>query len=314
MAKILKLNQYSGLANPVQMQDFQYLWESINTIAPGSTQNVYIVSGCTVGGIDIFEGSISYLGQAYALSNGVAQIDDYLYAQTIQIEPRVFEDGVSRNMYTSYIINADKTDTAQGKGELIGQATEDNLDAWRVANIGQEVITATMLANNSVIDSKITSSAVVNTKIASRSIDSRTLDKCLVPVVTADSYKNVYSTSTELFLFNLNNLVDFDQSNILDVKWRSAAIQIGGTKSSKIEVSLNNNSMSPNTLAEMPSVISIVVNNINEGVSNVRVYSIMGINSRSPGVLYELNNNSYNIFTFTKGVSGYILSSSLLNI
>lgn len=176
MAGIKNINVVSGTGNPVQMQDLQNLWSAINSLLRSTKTPISIVAGFATAnnntGTNIGEGIICYQGQAYYLAAGVAKIGQYLYANTIQDEQRVYEDGVTRYTYQDYVVNAAANASASGIGTLIGQATAANLAAWKVGVLSDGSVTAAMLADGAVTTPKLANSAVTTAKIADGAVGS----------------------------------------------------------------------------------------------------------------------------------------------
>lgn len=170
MAGIKNINVVSGTGNPVQMQDLQNLWSAINSLLRSTKTPISIVAGFATAnsstGTNIGEGIICYQGQAYYLPTNTAKIGQYLYANTIQDEQRVYEDGTTRYTYQDYVVNAADNASASGIGTLIGQATAANLAAWKVGVIADGSVTAAMLADGAVTTPKLANSAVTTAKIA----------------------------------------------------------------------------------------------------------------------------------------------------
>lgn len=170
MSGIKNINVVSGTGNPVQMQDLQNLWSAINSLLRSTKTPISIVAGFATAnnntGTNIGEGIICYQGQAYYLAAGVAKIGQYLYANTIQDEQRVYEDGTTRYTYQDYVVNAADNASASGIGTLIGQATAANLTAWKVGVIADGSVTTAMLADGAVTTPKLAAQAVTSAKIA----------------------------------------------------------------------------------------------------------------------------------------------------
>lgn len=170
MSGIKNINVVSGTGNPVQMQDLQNLWSAINSLLRSTKTPISIVAGFATAnnntGTNIGEGIICYQGQAYYLAADVAKIGQYLYANTIQDEQRVYEDGATRYTYQDYVVNAADNASASGIGTLIGQATAANLTAWKVGVIADGSVTTAMLANGAVTAPKLAAQAVTSAKIA----------------------------------------------------------------------------------------------------------------------------------------------------
>lgn len=176
MAGIKNINVVSGTGNPVQMQDLQNLWSAINSLLRSTKTPISIVAGFATAnnntGTNIGEGIICYQGQAYYLAADVAKIGQYLYANTIQDEQRVYEDGATRYTYQDYVVNAAANASASGIGTLIGQATAANLAAWKVGMLSDGSVTAAMLADGAVTTPKLANSAVTTAKIADGAVGS----------------------------------------------------------------------------------------------------------------------------------------------
>lgn len=176
MAGIKNINVISGTGNPVQMQDLQNLWSAINSLLRSTKTPISIVAGFATAnndtGTNIGEGIICYQGQAYYLAANVAKIGQYLYANTIQDEQRVYEDGMTRYTYQDYVVNAAANASASGIGTLIGQATAANLAAWKVGVLSDGSVTAAMLADGAVTTPKLANSAVTTAKIADGAVGS----------------------------------------------------------------------------------------------------------------------------------------------
>lgn len=174
MAGIKNINVISGTGNPVQMQDLQNLWSAINSLLRSTKTPISIVAGFATAnndtGTNIGEGIICYQGQAYYLAADVAKIGQYLYANTIQDEQRVYEDGTTRYTYQDYVVNAAANASASGIGTLIGQATAANLAAWKEGVLSDGSVTAAMLAYGAVTTAKIADGAVGSLQIGVEAI------------------------------------------------------------------------------------------------------------------------------------------------
>lgn len=176
MAGIKNINVVSGTGNPVQMQDLQNLWSAINSLLRSTKTPISIVAGFATAnsstGTNIGEGIICYQGQAYYLAANSAKIGQYLYANTIQDEQRVYEDGTTRYTYQDYVVNAADNASASGIGTLIGQATAANLAAWKVGVLSDGSVTAAMLADGAVTTPKLANGAVTTPKLADGAVGS----------------------------------------------------------------------------------------------------------------------------------------------
>ena len=174
MAGIKNINVVSGTGNPVQMQDLQNLWSAINSLLRSTKTPISIIAGFATAnnntGTNIGEGIICYQGQAYYLPTNTAKIGQYLYANTIQDEQRVYEDGTTRYTYQDYVVNAADNASASGIGTLIGQATATNLASWKVGVLSDGSVTAAMLADGAVTTVKIANGAIIDKKIANNAV------------------------------------------------------------------------------------------------------------------------------------------------
>jgi hypothetical protein len=174
MSGIKNINVVSGTGNPVQMQDLQNLWSAINSLLRSTKTPISIVAGFATAnsstGTNIGEGIICYQGQAYYLAANSAKIGQYLYANTIQDEQRVYEDGTTRYTYQDYVVNAADNASASGIGTLIGQATATNLAAWKVGVLSDGSVTAAMLADGAVTTPKLADGAVGSLQIGVEAI------------------------------------------------------------------------------------------------------------------------------------------------
>lgn len=199
MAGIKNINVVSGTGNPVQMQDLQNLWSAINSLLRSTKTPISIIAGFATAnnntGTNIGEGIICYQGQAYYLPTNTAKIGQYLYANTIQDEQRVYEDGTTRYTYQDYVVNAADNASASGIGTLIGQATATNLASWKVGVLSDGSVTAAMLADGAVTTQKLASGAVTEAKIVDGAV---TTSKLASSAVTAAKIADATITGTQI--------------------------------------------------------------------------------------------------------------------
>lgn len=211
MAGIKNINVVSGTGNPVQMQDLQNLWSAINSLLRSTQTPISIVAGFATAnndtGTNIGEGIICYQGQAYYLAADVAKIGQYLYANTIQDEQRVYEDGTTRYTYQDYVVNAADNASASGIGTLIGQATAANLAAWKVGVIADGSITGAMLADGAVTTVKIANGAIIDTKIANNAIGTNAIQNNAINASKIVD-RAVGNTKIGLKVINRTNIAD----------------------------------------------------------------------------------------------------------
>lgn len=211
MAGIKNINVISGTGNPVQMQDLQNLWSAINSLLRSTKTPISIVAGFATAnnntGTNIGEGIICYRGQAYYLAADVAKIGQYLYANTIQDEQRVYEDGMTRYTYQDYVVNAADNASASGIGTLIGQATATNLASWKVGVLSDGSVTAAMLADGAVTTVKIADGAIIDKKIANNAVGTNAIQNNAINASKIVD-RAVGNTKIGLKVINKTNIAD----------------------------------------------------------------------------------------------------------
>ena len=211
MAGIKNINVVSGTGNPVQMQDLQNLWSAINSLLRSTKTPISIVAGFATAnsstGTNIGEGIICYQGQAYYLAANSAKIGQYLYANTIQDEQRVYEDGTTRYTYQDYVVNAADNASASGIGTLIGQATATNLASWKVGVLSDGSVTAAMLADGAVTTAKIANGAIIDKKIANYAVGTNAIQNNAINASKIVD-RAVGNTKIGLKVINSTNIAD----------------------------------------------------------------------------------------------------------
>ena len=211
MSGIKNINVVSGTGNPVQMQDLQNLWSAINSLLRSTKTPISIVAGFATAnsstGTNIGEGIICYQGQAYYLAANSAKIGQYLYANTIQDEQRVYEDGTTRYTYQDYVVNAADNASASGIGTLIGQATAANLTAWKVGVIADGSVTTAMLADGAVTTVKIADGAITDKKIANYAVGTNAIQNNAINA-SKIADRAVGNTKIGLKVINRTNIAD----------------------------------------------------------------------------------------------------------
>lgn len=225
MAGIKNINVVSGTGNPVQMQDLQNLWSAINSLLRSTKTPISIVAGFATAnnntGTNIGEGIICYQGQAYYLPTNTAKIGQYLYANTIQDEQRVYEDGATRYTYQDYVVNAADNASASGIGTLIGQATAANLAAWKVGVIADGSVTTAMLADGAVTTPKIVNGAVGSAQIADKTI---TAEKIANATITGTQIAGGSITNEEILDYTIDASIKMLPSSVDESCIATAAV------------------------------------------------------------------------------------------
>lgn len=243
MAGIKNINVVSGTGNPVQMQDLQNLWSAINSLLRSTKTPISIVAGFATAnndtGTNIGEGIICYQGQAYYLAANSAKIGQYLYANTIQDEQRVYEDGATRYTYQDYVVNAADNASASGIGTLIGQATAANLAAWKVGVLSDGSVTAAMLADGAVTTPKLANSAVTTAKIADGAVGYAQIADC---TITAGKIEAETITNEEIANKTIIANQKLENGSIEEAQYGTASVSTRA-----LQVNSVNNSVLANT-------------------------------------------------------------------
>lgn len=155
MAGLKKINTIAGTGNPVMMRDLRYLWEGVMSACTQVGPQTSIISGFAISNGQIGEGIISFNGNPYYLPPMIAAVNQYLYAQEVQDDPRVYENGATHDFYTNYVVNASNDGAATGIGTLIGHATEANITLWKSAFIAPKAISGSQIADKTITGANI---------------------------------------------------------------------------------------------------------------------------------------------------------------
>lgn len=284
MAGIKNINVISGTGNPVQMQDLQNLWSAINSLLRSTKTPISIVAGFATAnndtGTNIGEGIICYQGQAYYLAADVAKIGQYLYANTIQDEQRVYEDGTTRYTYQDYVVNAAANASASGIGTLIGQATAANLAAWKVGVLSDGSVTAAMLADGAVTTPKLANSAVTTAKIADGAVGSLQIADATITMaqIAAETITNEEIANKTIIANQKleNGSIEEAQYGTASVSTR--ALRVGSVVTSSIK----DGAITPEKLANKISVL------LPNTVTSIK-HNISGIQDFPEGTIGTLN-------------------------
>lgn len=239
MAGIKNINVISGTGNPVQMQDLQNLWSAINSLLRSTKTPISIVAGFATAnndtGTNIGEGIICYQGQAYYLAADVAKIGQYLYANTIQDEQRVYEDGTTRYTYQDYVVNAAANASASGIGTLIGQATAANLAAWKGGNIADGSIVSSMLADGAVPTPKLADGAVTSVKIADGAVGYRQIAN---GTITANKIEAATITNEEIANETIIAYQKLENGSIKEAQYGTASVSTRALQVNSVNTSI----------------------------------------------------------------------------
>lgn len=178
MAGIKQINSANpGLLRATQCSDLQDIWDGLaeslasdtlpHPIDDETRAPVMVVSGVFVTSSGFLsEGVIAFKGKLYWV-DGFSNLTEgsTLYAHTIDGPDRTLSGGSVAPYNFINVVN----DIALG-GELIGVATKENVDAWRLAFIPNQGITAAMIADGAIGPDKLASGAVTQEKIANEAV------------------------------------------------------------------------------------------------------------------------------------------------
>lgn len=178
MAGIKQINSANpGLLRATQCSDLQDIWDGLaeslasdtlpHIIDDETRAPVMVVSGVfiTSSGF-ISEGVIAFKGKLYWL-DGTSNLTEgaTLYAHTVDGPDRALSGGSVAPYNFINVVNDVPLD-----GELIGVATKENVDAWRLAFIPNQGITAAMIADGAIGPDELASGAVTQEKIANEAV------------------------------------------------------------------------------------------------------------------------------------------------
>lgn len=294
MAGIKNINIISGTGNPVQMQDLQNLWSAINSLLRSTKTPISIVAGFATAnndtGTNIGEGIICYQGQAYYLAADVAKIGQYLYANTIQDEQRVYEDGATRYTYQDYVVNAAANASASGIGTLIGQATAANLAAWKVGVLSDGSVTAAMLADGAVTTPKLANSAVTTAKIADGAVGSLqiadkaiTAEKIADATITATQIASETITNEEIANKTIIANQKLENGSIEEAQYGTASVSTRALQANSVDTSIIKDGAV--TLEKLANKISVLLPNTVTSIT----HNISGTQDFPEGTIGSLN-------------------------
>lgn len=192
---IKKLNATDpGVKRPVRCSDFQDIWsglyESLASGTIGST-TPQIITGLTLDSENDYaltSGLLAYNGMLYYFDSTEATINDgdTIYAGYIADADRNFSDGSVQPFSYSYVLR--NTSTGLTDAVNIGQCTSENLAAWRVSGVPDNLIPSEKLQQ------------VAITKVAPETfrISTKTSDVCKrgeVLLITPPADPDLYAIS-----------------------------------------------------------------------------------------------------------------------
>lgn len=275
MAGIKNINVVSGTGNPVQMQDLQNLWSAINSLLRSTKTPISIIAGFATAnnntGTNIGEGIICYQGQAYYLPTNTAKIGQYLYANTIQDEQRVYEDGTTRYTYQDYVVNAADNASASGIGTLIGQATATNLASWKVGVIADGSITGAMLADQSIPGSKLSNKTITGTQIADKAIPA---EKIADATITSSQIASETITNEEIANKTIIANQKLENGSIEEAQYGTASVSTRALQVSSVNTPIIKDGAV--TLEKLADKISVLlpntVTNIAHNISGTQYF------------------------------------------
>lgn len=299
---ILRINSANpGVKRPLKVEDLANLWEGIESaLAQGTDGKPRIICGFDVNDYDEMEpGIIAFNGHLYMYdANPPVQVGFNIYAADISTgDTRVLGDGTTQIFSYARVITT--SSTAPG-AVLIGEATLENLEAWKapLAIPGNSILTP-MLANGSVTGPKLADESITGDKIADESLTgSKFADGALKtmqiadsavqmakiaynlrPCTTGNAQQRFTMTSTSQ-TYNLPGLIIAPPSsgyNLWDIK--TLYVSPSGTGSYTLTIMTNGFG---SNFADMPAYLPLVVQLGQPGATlNVRV-GFLAPNSGNP--------------------------------
>ena len=285
---ILKINSANpGVKRPLKVEDLANLWEGIESaLAQGSDDAPRIICGFNTEDIgdNLTSGIIAFNGHLYMYdANPPIQVGSSIYAAEISTgDTRVLGDGTTQIFSYARVITT--SSTAPG-AVLIGEATLENLEAWKapLAIPGSSILT-NMIHDLAITTSKLADESVTGEKIADESITgSKLADGALGTIQLADSAvtarKMVYmlrpcilSSTAYEFSPSSTNL----QPKLSDLMvnpsvsgqsvWETKVLKIVDIAVPDLMLTMALNSLGSN-YADMPANIPVMVSHTNPDVS-----------------------------------------------
>ncbi len=284
---ILKINSANpGVKRPLKVEDLANLWEGIESaLAQGTDGKPRIICGFDVNDYDELEpGIIAFNGHLYmydASSN--IQVGSDLYAAEISTgDTRVLGDGTTQIFSYARVITT--SSTAPG-AVLIGEATLENLEAWKAplvipgsfiitnmirdlaitaSKLADESVTGRAIADESITGSKLADSAVGTMQLAPRAVTQFKMDYVVRPCLIS-SMPFEFSPSSSNLQPKLSDLMISPSISGGGV-WETKILKIVSiaTPGLMLTVALNNLISS---YEDMPAIIPIMVSHTNPDVS-----------------------------------------------
>lgn len=304
MSFVRDLNTVAGTGNPVQLQDLSYLWEAVAALAQTmDPDTIRIMSGFAVGGSgsgsSIGGGIICFQNNAYILSANTATVGQYLYAQQTQVEQRVYEDGATRYMYTTYVVRVSNSATSTGIGVLIGQATEANLAIWKQAYI----------ADGTLPGIKIAPASITAQQMANEAVNGRVIQRRFSQCLLSDSDYATGATATPYRAY-LSNILRYDLNRTC---WVCDRVSVTSVASAQNQLFIMDGSeINLPDFERMPFIVPVIVSHTTDESFNIRVRALGTWDALEEEVVLPPLGGSCTIL-YAKGYHGYVAISITKN-
>lgn len=284
---ILRINSANpGVKRPLKVEDLANLWEGIESaLAQGTDGKPRIICGFDTNDYDELEpGIIAFNGHLYmydASSN--TQVGSDIYAAEISTgDTRVLGDGTTQIFSYARVI----TDSSTAPGAvLIGEATLENLEAWKAplvipgsfiitnmirdlaitaSKLADDAVTGRAIADESITGGKLADSTVGTMQLAPSAVTQFKMDYVVRPCLIS-SMPFEFSPSSSNLQPKLSDLMISPSISGQGV-WETKILKIVNIATSglMLTVALNNLGSS---YEDMPAIIPIMVSHTNPDVS-----------------------------------------------
>ena len=284
---ILRINSANpGVKRPLKVEDLANLWEGIESaLAQGTDGKPRIICGFDTNDYDELEpGIIAFNGHLYMYDAELnLQVGSDIYAAEISTgDTRVLGDGTTQIFSYARVI----TDNSTAPGAvLIGEATLENLEAWKAPlaipgssiltnmirdlaitgeKIADESITGEKIADESITGGKLADSAVGTMQLAPSAVTQFKMAYVVRPCLIS-SMPFEFSPSSSNLQPKLSDLM-ISPSISGEGVWEAKILKIVNIATSglMLTVALNNLGSS---YEDMPAIIPIMVSHTNPDVS-----------------------------------------------
>lgn len=276
---ILKINSANpGVKRPLRVEDLANLWEGIESaLAQGTDGKPRIICGFNTNDYDEFEpGIIAFNGHLYMYDAELSlQVGSDIYAAEISTgDTRVLGDGTTQIFSYARVI----TDNSTAPGAvLIGEATLENLEAWKAplaipgssiltnmirdlaitaSKLADDAVTGRAIADESITGSKLTDGAVGTMQLTDSVITQRKLIYSLRPCILSSMPYEFSPSSTNLQPKLTDVMVNPSVSG--QSMWETKILKLVDIATSGLTVTIILYNLG-SSFADMPAMIPLMV-------------------------------------------------------